>query len=102
MVFTVLSDISITSRPLLSSTGTHHKPSICTGARCQNMQMVKIAASRQEVIAKLFVDNDGKVVFSAMPTAICKDASSPEVLFNDWYECRLMWNSKAGIEVTIV
>ena len=35
MVFTVLADICITSRPFLSSTGTHHKPSICTGARCQ-------------------------------------------------------------------
>jgi len=50
------------------------------------MQIVKIAASRQEVIAKLFVDDSGKVIFSAMPTAICKDASSPEDLFNDWYE----------------
>ncbi|MBD1921789.1 HAMP domain-containing protein [Microcoleus sp. FACHB-831] len=35
MVFTVLADICITSRPFFSSTGTHHKPSICTGARCQ-------------------------------------------------------------------
>jgi len=35
MVSTVLADISFTSRPFLSLTATHHKPSICTGARCQ-------------------------------------------------------------------
>jgi WD40 repeat protein len=42
MVFTVLADISITSRPFLSSTGIHHKPSICTGARCQSTKEVKL------------------------------------------------------------
>jgi uncharacterized membrane protein YsdA (DUF1294 family) len=45
MVSTVLADISFTSRPFLSSTGTDHKPSICTGARCQNNKATSNAAS---------------------------------------------------------
>lgn len=49
--------------------------------------MMRIAATKPEVIAKLFViDDDGKVVFSTCPTAISKLASKPEVLFEDWCE----------------
>ncbi len=49
MVSTVLADISFTSRPFLSSTGTHHKPSICTGARCQLKDLKRINHELREL-----------------------------------------------------
>lgn len=48
-----------------------------------DVSKLKVAGTRQEVISKLFTTDDGKVVFSAMPSAISRNALTPEELFYD-------------------
>ena len=49
--------------------------------------VMKVAGTRQEVISKLFVtSDDGKLVFSAMSTAISTNAITPDDLFHNWQE----------------
>jgi hypothetical protein len=50
---------------------------------------MKLAGTKQEVIAKVFItSDDGKIAFSAMPSAISKNILDPEELFDNWGEFR--------------